>query len=62
MTEREIEADEVVKALHAPDVITPAKLGRKCVFKKRGNYWLRVILEEDERRVLVITTYVTRRR
>jgi len=62
MAEREISADEVIEALQDPDHVSPAKLGRQCAYKKRGDYWLRVIFEEREARVLVSTTYVSRKR
>jgi len=62
MAERNISADEVIEALRVPDLVAPAKLARHCAYKKRGGYWLRVIVEESERQILVITTYVTRRR
>ena len=62
MGERELSADEIIDALQHPDDVVPAKRGRQCAYKKRGDYWLRVIFEEHERRLLVITTYVTRRR
>lgn len=62
MAEREISADEVIEVLQNPDDVSPAKLGRQCAYKKRGDYWLRVIFEAKERKRLVLTTYVTRRR
>lgn len=62
MAMREITADEVIEAIQHPDHVAPAKFDRTCASKKRGDYWLRVILEETEQRVLVVTTYVTRRR
>jgi hypothetical protein len=62
MREREISADEVIHAVQDPDDVAPARLGRKCASKKRGDYWLRVIFEERARGVLIITAYVTRRR
>lgn len=62
MAVREITADEVIEAIQRPDHVAPAKLGRTCAYKKRGDYWLRVICEETAHKVLVITTYVTRRR
>lgn len=62
MAAREIAADDIIEAIQHPDSVAPAKLGRTCAYKKRGDYWLRVILEETEQRVLVITAYVTRRR
>lgn len=62
MGERELSADEVIEAIQDPDDVVPGRLGRKIAYKKRGEYWLRVIFEDDPRRVLVITAYVTRRR
>ncbi len=62
MGERELSADEVIEAIQDPDDVAPGRLGRKIVYKKRGEHWLRVIIEDIPRRVLVITAYVTRRR
>ena len=62
MAEREIAADEVIEALQHPDSVMPARLNRQCAYKKRGDYWLRVIFEETAERILIITTYVSRRR
>jgi len=62
MGEREISADDVIEALQHPDEVVPVKRGRICALKRRGDYWLKVIVEEGRRQALVITTYVTRRR
>ena len=62
MSERDISADEVIEALQRSDHMGPAKRGRMCADKKRGDYWLRVIFEERENSLLVITAYITRRR
>ena len=62
MSERNISADEVIDALQRSDHMGPAKLGRMCADKKHGDYWLRVIFEERESSLLVITAYITRRR
>lgn len=61
MAEREISAAEVIEAVQSSERLVGAKWGRRCAVKKRGEYDLRVVFEEDERRILVITTYVTRR-
>jgi len=62
MKVRGISADEVIETIQNPDAVFPAKRGRTCAQKKHGDYWLRVIFEEERMRALVITTYMTRRR
>jgi len=52
---------EVVQALQEPNVLLDGHSGRKIAQKRLNSYVLRVIFEERDKEVVVITVYRARR-
>jgi hypothetical protein len=62
MRRREISKQLTLETLKNPEAVTEGKYGRKIAQKVIGRYLLRVIFEEHEDFILVITLYLTKPR
>ena len=60
MQKRNINRQKVQKTLEKPDSVVSGKWGRKIAQKIYGRYLIRVIFEEQEDKILVITAYPTK--
>jgi len=62
MRRRGISKEFALKTLDNPEEVINGKYGRKIAHKVFGKYLLRVIFEEQENYILVITLYLTKTR
>lgn len=54
---RGIKEDLILKCLKNPDKITPSKFGKKIYLKDMGKNYLKLIVSEEENKLVVITLY-----
>jgi len=62
MNKRGISKDAVLKTLKSPKEVVNGRYGRKIAQMTFGKYLIRVIFEEHEDHILVITIYLTKPR
>ncbi len=59
MRERGIPKDLVIETLNSPEKVTTGYFGRKIAQKRLNGRLIRVVYEEEENEVVVITVYIT---
>ncbi|WP_048150730.1 DUF4258 domain-containing protein [Palaeococcus ferrophilus] len=59
MRERGIRRELIEEAIESPDSVTEGYLGRKVAQKRLNGKVIRVIYEEEDEDVVVVTAYVT---
>ncbi|MCD6318228.1 DUF4258 domain-containing protein [Candidatus Aerophobetes bacterium] len=57
MRERDLSTQKVREILKGPQSIVQGKWGRKIAQKIYGEYLIRVVFEEQENHILVVTAY-----
>ena len=62
MRERDLSADDIIATVQNPQSVSMGDYGRKVAHRLHGKYWLKVIYEENEKHILVITAYPTKKR
>ena len=60
--ERGLNVNDIIETVSNPDGVVSAEYNRKKAQKLVGKYWVTVIYEEDAKRILIITAYLTRKR
>jgi len=60
LTKRNLKKSTIEEGINKPDRVLDGRHGRKIAQKVYGRYVLRIVYEEHEKHILVITAYLAR--